>query len=119
MSKFLWVGLGGGLGACLRYLISLLPWKGSFPLLTFVTNLAGAVLIGLVVGLATAKKDLSSDLVLFLKTGLCGGFTTFSTFCLETLTLMESGKTAVAACYAFLSFAGCVLGVWAGKKLLA
>jgi CrcB protein len=49
MARFLWVGLGGAIGAIFRYVISLIPWKGGFPVLTLVTNLAGAVLIGVVV----------------------------------------------------------------------
>ena len=58
------------------------PAKGAFPLLTLLTNLAGAFVIGVIAGLA-AKRNLPQNAVLFLKTGLCGGFTTFSTFSLE------------------------------------
>ena len=79
MTGIICVGLGGGLGAALRYGISLLPYKGTFPALTLVTNVLGALVIGVIAGLA-ARKNLSPNLVLFLKTGVCGGFTTFSTF---------------------------------------
>ena len=81
MKGFLFVGLGGALGAVLRYAISLFPYKGTFPVLTFITNVLGALLIGYIAG-AAARRGLSRNLVLFLKTGVCGGFTTFSTFSL-------------------------------------
>ena len=87
MSGIICVGLGGALGAVLRYGISLLPYKGEFPVLTLVTNVLGAFVIGCIAGMA-ARKDLPADLVLFLKTGVCGGFTTFSTFSLEAYTLI-------------------------------
>lgn len=114
MDKFLWVGLGGALGAILRYSISLLPMKSSFPILTFITNLIGAFIIGMVVGLFE-KNYLSSQLNLFLKTGVCGGFTTFSTFSLEALSLFENGKFILAILYIFMSVGGCIIGVYIGK----
>ena len=58
---------------------------------------------------------LSDNAVLFLKTGLCGGFTTFSTFSLETLSLLERGKYAIGSAYSLGSLVVCVLGVMAGK----
>ena len=100
MDKFLWVGLGGALGAILRYSISLLPLKS-----------------GIVVGLFE-KHYLSSNINLFLKTGVCGGFTTFSTFSLETLTLLENGMPSIAMIYAFVSIIGCVIGVYLGKTIV-
>ena len=111
MDKFLWVGLGGALGAILRYSISLLPLKSSFPFLTLITNVIGAFVIGIVVGLFE-KHYLSS------KTGVCGGFTTFSTFSLETLTLLENGMPSIAMIYAFVSIIGCVIGVYLGKTIV-
>lgn len=117
MDKFLWVGLGGALGAILRYSISLLPLKSSFPFLTLITNVIGAFVIGIVVGLFE-KHYLSSNINLFLKTGVCGGFTTFSTFSLETLTLLENGMPSIAMIYAFVSIVGCVIGVYLGKTIV-
>ena len=117
MDKFLWVGLGGALGAILRYSISLLPLKSSFPFLTLITNVIGAFVIGIVVGLFE-KHYLSSNINLFLKTGVCGGFTTFSTFSLETLTLLENGMPSIAMIYAFVSIIGCVIGVYLGKTIV-
>ena len=117
MDKFLWVGLGGAIGSILRYTLSLLPIKSSFPVLTLITNLLGAFIIGVVVGLFE-KQYLSSYIHLFLKTGVCGGFTTFSTFSLETLTLLENGMVFMALVYAFISVAGCVVGVYLGKMIV-
>ena len=65
--NFVFVGLGGGLGAMLRYAVSLLPWKRAFPLLTLCTNVLGAVLIGFIACLA-ARRGLSQNAQLFFKT---------------------------------------------------
>lgn len=113
---FLFVGLGGAVGAMLRYAISLIPYKGGFPLLTFVTNILGALIIGFIVGYAS-KRNVNDSLMLFLKTGLCGGFTTFSTFSLEAYNLFVSGSKILAACYAVLSAVCCIIGVWLGITL--
>lgn len=115
---FLFVGLGGAAGAMLRYAISLIPYKGGFPLLTFFTNIFGAVLIGFIVGYAS-RRSLNDNLMLFLKTGFCGGFTTFSTFSLEAYNLFVSGSKVLAVCYAFLSAVCCIVGVWLGITLSA
>ena len=117
MDKFLWVGLGGAIGTIFRYTLSLLPIKSSFPILTLITNLLGAFIIGVVVGLFE-KQYLSSQIHLFLKTGLCGGFTTFSTFSLETLTLLENDMIFIAIVYALISVVGCIMGVYLGKRIV-
>lgn len=113
---FLFVGLGGAVGAMLRYAISLIPYKGGFPILTFVTNILGALLIGFIVGYAS-KRNVNNSLMLFLKTGLCGGFTTFSTFSLEAYNLFASGSKILAVCYAVSSAVCCIIGVWLGITL--
>ena len=113
---FLFVGLGGAVGAMLRYAISLIPYKGGFPLLTFVTNILGALIIVFIVGYAS-KRNVNDSLMLFLKTGLCGGFTTFSTFSLEAYNLFVSGSKILAVCYAVLSAVCCIIGVWLGITL--
>ena len=115
--KFLHVALGGAAGAAGRYAMSLMPMKTVFPLQTFLTNLLGAVLIGFVVGLAEQRPDINPDAVLFLKTGVCGGFTTFSTFSLEALTLLQSRSYVAGGLYIVLSVACCLAGVFCGQKL--
>ena len=114
--NLIFVALGGALGASARYGLSLLPAKGDFPVLTLFTNLLGALLIGLVVGLA-GQAGWSQGRLLFWKTGVCGGFTTFSTFSLESLTLLQKGKPGPAGLYILLSVAGCLAGVALGQAL--
>lgn len=117
MKACLLVGLGGFVGAVSRYLIGLLPVKGDFPVLTLFINLVGAVLIGMISSLAE-QLLLQDELVLLLKTGLCGGFTTFSTFSLETVSLFEKGKWLPGVVYVLLSVLLCIAGVYAGKYLI-
>jgi len=103
------VGMGGALGAMGRYGLSLLPWRGEFPLLTLLTNLLGAVLIGFIAGLA-GRGRLNPSAALFWKTGVCGGFTTFSTFSNDGLILMKQGFYGLFATYTLLSI---LLGIFA------
>lgn len=116
MTGFIFVGLGGAAGAMLRYGISLIPFKHTFPFPTLVINLIGALLIGYITGLAV-KRVLSQNTVLFLKTGLCGGFTTFSTFSLEAYELMKAGSYGQSVLYVILSVVGCVIGVACGMAI--
>lgn len=104
------VGAGGFAGAVLRYLISLAPVKETtvFPIKTFIINIAGCILIGCIAALVSKNVLLNQELILFLKTGLCGGFTTFSTFALETSDLIKNGNTGIAFLYAVLSI---VMGI--------
>ena len=114
--NLLLVGAGGALGAIGRYALSLLPVRGDFPLVTLCTNFLGAVLIGFVVGAAGAGK-LSGGGTLFWKTGVCGGFTTFSTFSLETMNLLQKGQWLLGGTYAAASVVLCLAGVMAGQWL--
>lgn len=113
------VGAGGFCGAILRYCGGLIPWLkiGSFPLPTLLINIIGAFLIG-VIAQAAEVRGMNPSLLLFLKVGLCGGFTTFSTFSLESLTLLENGRTALFALYAAASLILCILGVMLGKAVI-
>ena len=120
MVAVLCVGLGGFIGSVSAgsradiYLLGLVPVEGDFPLMTFVINFAGAVLIGAVFEAATEGSGLPDNAVLFLKTGVCG-FTTFSAFSLETLALLERGKYATGALYACGSVLACLAGVVIGR----
>lgn len=117
MTAVLCVGLGGFVGAVLRYGMGLVPFDGAFPWATFLVNLLGAVLIGALAEVAGRTDALSAEALLFLKTGVCGGFTTFSTFSLETVELLEGGQLALGAAYAGASLACCLAGVLLGKAL--
>ena len=116
MTGILCVGAGGAVGAVLRYAISLLPYKGTFPLLTLATNVLGAVAIGCIAG-AASRRGMPDGLLLFLKTGVCGGFTTFSTFSLESYALLENGQYGTAVLYMAVSAVLCLAGVAAGMYL--
>ncbi len=117
--NFVFVALGGALGAVGRYAISMIPLKTDFPFLTLITNILGAVLIGLIAGMASARQELSPNTVLFWKTGVCGGFTTFSTFSLEAYELFEKGSPILGLVYAVVSVVSCILGIICGKKIAA
>ena len=115
--SFLFFSLGGALGAIGRYAISLIPIKTDFPILTLITNIIGAILIGFIVGIVSNKDTVSDNAVLFWKTGVCGGFTTFSTFSLEAFSLLEKKAYLSGGIYIVLSAAFCILGVLLGKRI--
>ena len=117
--KFVYVALGGAFGAMARYALSLIPVKSDFPILTLVTNILGAILIGFIVGIAEAKNGVSDEAMLFLKTGVCGGFTTFSTFSLEAANMFDEKRAFAGGLYMVLSCTFCVLGVYVGRKISA
>ena len=117
MSIF-FVGIGGAIGAILRYLISMVPVRSDFPILTLVTNIIGAFAIGCIVALSK-KYNVPNNVVLMLKTGVCGGFTTFSTFSLEAYTLFENRKIGMGITYAGLSLALCIAAVMLGETVVS
>lgn len=106
------VGLGGFLGSVMRYLIGKIPFKNPtvFPIHTFLINVIGAFIIGMIVAFVTKGKSIDPRFILFLKTGICGGFTTFSTFSLEANVLLKNGDTVLAFLYIIGSV---VLGIGA------
>ena len=120
MMECIVVGAGGFVGAVCRYLIGLIPLKEScvFPVKTFVINMVGSFLIGIIAALAMRTDSLNPRIVLFLKVGICGGFTTFSSFALETGDLMQDGKWKLAVLYAVLSVAVGVIAVFAGQGII-
>ena len=114
------VGAGGFIGAVCRYLIGMIPLKEgcTYPIKTFMINIAGSFLIGIIAALAIKTDSLDSRTVLFLKVGICGGFTTFSSFALETTDLMKNGKMHLAVIYTVLSVTLGVLAVFAGQGIV-
>lgn len=115
------VFLGGGVGSVLRFLVSVLVVNRigtSFPFATLGINVAGSLCIGVVVALAGERLSvLSESARFFLAVGFCGGFTTFSTFSLESLTILQSGRPLLAFVYVLLSVCLCVIGTASGLGL--
>lgn len=120
MAECIIVGLGGFIGAVCRYLIGLIPLREGcvFPVKTFLINAAGCFLIGVTAALAVKTNWLNPKAVLFLKVGICGGFTTFSSFALETGGLIEDGRMKLAVLYAVLSVAAGLIAVFAGQEIV-
>jgi CrcB protein len=118
MKSVLLVALGGALGSVARYklagliLLQTPVWR--FPLGTFVVNVLGCIVIGILAGLAIKYEALQGDARLFLFTGVLGGFTTFSAFGLETFHLIRRGELAIAFGYVLASVAIGLLAVAAG-----
>ena len=107
MIKILFIiGSGSFIGGVARYLVSKLvqnTFITSFPLGTMVVNVIGCFLIGLIFGLSERGNVMSSELRLFLTVGFCGGFTTFSTFAYENVSLLRDGNYFIFALYTGLS----------------
>jgi CrcB protein len=122
LKELFWVGLGGSVGSILRYLASkLASWKigtVNFPLATFIVNIMGCFLIGLLIGLSLKNQVLSTNMKLLLITGFCGGFTTFSTFSAENLQMYEAGNYGTLALYILGSIILGLLAVWGGAMLI-
>jgi CrcB protein len=113
--------LGGGAGANARYWLGRLfasPQGAAFPWATFLINVSGSVALGFVAAFFLNHPDPARrNWYLLLGTGFCGGFTTFSTFSLETLALMQEGRPWTAAAYVLGSVAAGLLGVWLALKV--
>lgn len=118
MQALLLVGAGGAIGAMSRYGLSVLVgrfWVSSFPLATLLVNVAGSCLMGVLIGvLARTMPTMSNDIRLFAAIGVLGGFTTFSSFSLDTIFLIERGALAQALLYVCLSVVVCLVGLYLG-----
>ena len=108
IKNLLLVGLGGGIGSMLRYGAHLLVNTKLFPWATFTVNIMGSFIIGIVFAMSIREQPLADGWKLFLATGICGGFTTFSAFSLENMGLLQNGKFGMALAYMALSI---VLGI--------
>jgi CrcB protein len=114
---------GGALGTLARYLVSLLalPISGNLPWGTIIINITGSLLIGFfgTLTLAHGRFPVSENVRLFVMIGFCGGYTTFSSFSLQTLDLLRSGATGRAAVNVVASMILCVAAVAAGHQIAA
>lgn len=120
--QYLWIGLGGFLGANARYLVqqwAAQHWGADFPYGTMLANVSGSFIIALFMTLATGRLPISPELRLFVAVGFLGGFTTFSSFSLETWQLIEQSNWLAAISYflgnTVLGLTGAILGVFLGR----
>ena len=125
MTDYLWIALGGALGSVSRYGLNgfvAAKYGDSFPLGTLVVNVTGSLVIGGLAALTLPEGRLSvasrAFTMQFLMIGLCGGFTTFSSFSLQTLELMRAGKFFFAGSNVLLSVALCLVATWLGYFLV-
>lgn len=120
MKNLVLVFIGGGFGSSLRYIIGkyLNNPESGIPYGTFAANIIGSLLIGLILGFAAKNDTLNSNQTLFLATGFCGGFTTFSAFAYENYFFLKSGDFFSFALYTVASFAIGFLAVFLGMFLV-
>ncbi len=119
--QYLAVFLGGGLGSICRFLISKIsiPYFDQFPIHTLIANLCSSAVLGLLTGLFIVKfADAPNEWKLFAATGFCGGFSTFSTFSLETFKLIQNQQLGLALLYVLLSVFLCVGMIFLVSKLM-
>jgi CrcB protein len=111
------IAFGGGAGSVFRYLTSLFVNKyfsTVFPLATFVTNVLGCFIIGLLLGIFEKQQITNNDLKFLLVTGFCGGYTTFSTFAYENISLFNSNNSVIAFLYIASGTLAGLFAVWVG-----
>ncbi|MFT3794199.1 fluoride efflux transporter CrcB [Flavobacterium sp.] len=115
------VAIGGAIGSVLRYLTSVVTQKyvsSVFPWATLITNIIGCFLIGLLMGWLSKNQMEDSNLKWLLVTGFCGGYTTFSAFGFENISLLQNHHSAMAFGYIALSIIAGLLAVWGGLFLV-
>ena len=120
LKEIIWVGAGSAIGGISRFAIG--QWISSianisFPVSTFSINIIGSFLIGMLLALQS-KHGLSTATMLFLTTGFCGGFTTFSTFSLENILLIKQGQMGMAFLYMTTSLILGLVAVYSGYKVI-
>ncbi|HEV7320882.1 MAG TPA: fluoride efflux transporter CrcB [Ensifer sp.] len=121
MTQLLLVGAGGALGSILRYLVGLWTVRRfgpGFPWGTLGVNITGSFLIGVLAEVIMRKFGASPDMRVFLITGVLGGYTTFSAFSLDAITLVERGDVMLSLAYIVASVALSLLAVFSGLALM-
>ena len=119
--KYVLVFIGGGLGSTLRHLVNVVCPRflgANFPYHTFIINITGSTIMGLIAGYFAFKGDASQSWRLFVMTGILGGYTTFSAFSLDSALLYERGETGLALLYVVGSVVLSILGLFAGLTLV-
>ncbi|MEA2887857.1 MAG: fluoride exporter [Bradyrhizobium sp.] len=119
--NYLLVFLGGGLGSTLRHIINVASARAfgtAFPYHTFIINITGSIVMGLIAGYLAFKGEASQPWRLFLMTGILGGYTTFSAFSLDAALLYERGEIGLALFYVLGSVVFSIAGLFAGLALV-
>jgi len=119
--NYVLVFVGGGLGATLRHIINVSCARclgTGFPYGTFIINITGSLVMGLIAGYLAFKGDAAQPWRLFIMTGILGGYTTFSAFSLDAALLYERGEIGLAAVYVIGSVALAIAGLFAGLALM-
>ena len=119
--NYLLVFIGGGLGSCLRHLVNVTCPRflgTNFPYHTFIINITGSIVMGLIAGYLAFKGGATQHWRLFLMTGILGGYTTFSAFSLDTALLYERGALGLAALYVLGSVGISIAGLFGGLALM-
>jgi fluoride exporter len=118
VSSMLLVALGGALGSVARALAGYVIPNGRLPWATIVVNIAGSLLIGVLMGrLMNSESESAVRSHSFWVIGVCGGFTTFSTFSWQTIALLQKGNAAAAAANVLVSVFVCLAATWVGVRL--
>jgi fluoride exporter len=122
MSTYMWIAVGGALGSMARFFVSSAFARlvgEAFPWGTIIVNISGCLLIGILATVSgpDGRLEVAPDFRQFLLIGICGGYTTFSSFSLQTLNLIRNGEMMGAAGNAAVSFVACMVAVWIGATL--
>jgi fluoride exporter len=118
LKSLLFVAVGGAAGSVLRFLFSVWFKHSSFPLATLLVNVLGSFIIGIVIAVSMRNASFDASWRLLLATGVCGGFTTFSTFSAENLQLIQQGRMGIFAVYAIGSVLLGLGAAWLGFTLV-
>ena len=116
-TALLYVAVGGALGSVARALVSIVFPAGRLPWATILVNVAGSLLIGWLLARFSPLSEENFRLYNFWVVGICGGFTTFSSFSWQTFELLQKGNWGAAAANAVLSFVLCLAATWIGWRL--
>jgi CrcB protein len=120
--NIIYVALGGALGSVARYLMQSVigkNWGSSFPYGTIIVNISGSLLMGILIGwLSRTMPERAQDLRIFLAVGVLGGYTTFSSFSLDAIVLMEEGRWVAMSIYVLASVLCGLIGLMAGLQVM-
>lgn len=121
LKNILLVGLGGAVGSIMRFYSGVIIKqfsKTTLPITTLMVNVIGSLIIGILIGYFAKIEHENANLKLLLITGFCGGFTTFSAFAAENISLIQSNETSTAMAYITISVIASLIAVWLGLLIV-